>query len=267
MCDNWSRYLIEAFPENISNEISVVAEILPNKEKVIIEFNKKKVEIIQELTNFEVDVYESKYKFNDMLWNYKIIDGEHSVIPPLIHNFNVFRVKLIKEFIYIPNRIYINEVEDNIIEKLGEIQKIIIYCLYTRHYNGYVRQKYIEKLLDKYEYFIIPYIVKMIGENVSEIMEIIEEYIDANNDNIVHFIANNLYYWYGIRGKISSNWNIYQKEKYPNFNKYIGRKLEKKINKLYNEFCENNKIENEKNNLRKLVKIEMQNARTSHNKR
>jgi hypothetical protein len=239
---NWNEYIIQAFPKNVSNEVIGILDILPYNRKVIVNFRGEKIEIIPKYQNGKFFIQDKMFDFNDIKYDFGNYENRD-----LTYNFIPFSVRLNKEYIKIPYRIYINEVEDETIQDLNEIQKTILYCLYSRHYNGFVRQKYIKKLLYKNDRFIAPYIIQIIGENISEIMEGIDKYIDINVENVTEFLAYNLYFWKDIKGKVQSNWNLFQREKYPVFKEYIGRILEKKIDKIYDDFCKKNKIKNEIN--------------------
>lgn len=82
--------------------------------------------------------------------------------------------KLNRDIVKIPYRIYFLDVEDEKIDCLTEIQKLILYCLYTRSSNGYMREKYVRKLLDiDLEEWMIPFVVKLCDEYVVEILEVI----------------------------------------------------------------------------------------------
>jgi hypothetical protein len=238
MWNNWNEYVIKAFPKDVSNEVVGVLEILPYNKKLTIQSKGENIEILPEYQNGKFYIQDKMYDFNNMIYDCENIENYD-----LTYNFFTFRVSLIDEFIKIPYRIYINEVENDIIDKLSGTQKIILYCLYSRNYNGYIRQKYIEKLLDKKEYFITPYVIEMIGEYVPEIMVLLDEYIEENKTNIMQYICYNIYKWRDISGRVSSNY-LYHKEKYPKYKEYIGAKLVKKINKYYNDYCIENKIYN-----------------------
>ena len=49
----------------------------------------------------------------------------------------------------IPYRMYLLDISDVEYEKLTQTQKQILCCIYTRSCNGYIREKYLRKLLDK----------------------------------------------------------------------------------------------------------------------
>lgn len=61
-----------------------------------------------------------------------------------------------------PYRMYLDEPEETVIQSLSDNQKLILACLYTRSHNGYIRQKYVEQILNMdFPKWCIPYIVKL----------------------------------------------------------------------------------------------------------
>lgn len=78
----------------------------------------------------------------------------------------------------------------------NEIEEILTYCLYTRHHSGYVREKYLRKLLDEkllHNYpFINAFIIRLLGEYVLEIWTLIHDnkYV-FNNISSYTFIKEN----------------------------------------------------------------------------
>jgi hypothetical protein len=76
----------------------------------------------------------------------------------------------------IPSRIYFPEVNPNTISSLTPIQYSMLCCLYTRHHNGFVRQKYAEKCITLTDPWIPPYILQLLGEYVLEIIVMIQQH-------------------------------------------------------------------------------------------
>ncbi|MDR1218169.1 MAG: hypothetical protein LBK73_01000 [Treponema sp.] len=194
--DKNKNALLNSFPKELHNDAINVFEILPHNENVFI------------------NCYNENYIKND-----------------LIHN-NVETVKLNNDIIKIPCRIYFYEPKN--IENLNNIQKGIVCCVYSRHHNGFVRQKYIQKMVDNKNYWVTPFFVQLFGEYIYEIMEIFDEYLNINMDNCIKFINENQKYWEKIKNRMISCWHEYYRRKYPEFNKYLGKEILEKINKIIN---------------------------------
>lgn len=100
---------------------------------------------------------------------------------------------IISEDIKLPYRINLKEIEEFEIQKLNAQQKQILYCIYTRSIDGYIREKYIRKILDeKIEYWKIPFLIKICDEYIIEILEVIYEKLkNRDNEDIENFYRNN----------------------------------------------------------------------------
>lgn len=130
-------------------------------------------------------------------------------------------------YIKFPYRIYFVDIHDEVLSELTQEQKMILYCLYTRSCNGYVRQKHLKSLLImEYADWTIPYIVKLNDEYIVEILEMTYEFLKHKDtepfkqlylENIKNF---NISY-----DRMVSYWNQYYRYIYKNFDEYIGRKV------------------------------------------
>ena len=137
-------------------------------------------------------------------------------------------VNLDNENLSIPYRIYFDEPNSRDEQKLSEQQKNILNCFYTRHHNGLVRQRRLELLLDKTDYFITPFVLQLLGEYVLEILFIIDTCINEKTiENYRRFMNDNKVYFQQIESKVVSYWNVYyRRPMYPAFrpSKYANRK-------------------------------------------
>ena len=129
--------------------------------------------------------------------------------------------------IKIPYRIYFVDVEVSKIVDLTDVQKEILYCIYTRSCDGYIREKYLNKLLKiDFDYWAIPFIVKLSDEYIVEILQIIYDKLKTrNNDDIKQFCFENKNAIYKSYSRMISYWNEFYRNKETDFHKYIGRKL------------------------------------------
>lgn len=127
----------------------------------------------------------------------------------------------------IPYRMYLLDVADTEYEKLSKIQRQILCCIYTRSCNGYLREKYLRKLLDmSFELWVIPFIVKLCDEYVLEILEIIYDKLkERDNTDIQRFCLMNKVSIRKSYSRMISYWNEYYRGYEFDFRKYVGRKL------------------------------------------
>ncbi|MBQ8746664.1 MAG: hypothetical protein IJZ08_02205 [Clostridia bacterium] len=140
---------------------------------------------------------------------------------------NIITYTLDDSVVEIPYRMYLLDVADAAYETLSQAQKQILCCIYTRSCDGYIREKYLRKLLDMpMELWIIPFIVKLCDEYVIEILEIIYDKLkERDNTNIQAFCLNNKSAIRKSYARMISYWNVYYRRHEWNFKEYIGRKL------------------------------------------
>jgi len=112
------------------------------------------------------------------------------------------------ELVEIPYRFYFKNTEIKL-DNLDELEKVILYCIFSRDNDGYVREKYIQKLieLDKIYDFVIPFLFIITGEYVVEIIEIsllgikkieksiLEKFIEKNSEKIKLIEERMISYW------------------------------------------------------------------------
>lgn len=141
---------------------------------------------------------------------------------------NGFLVSINHNEIYIPERIYFREISEELYDEFTPVQKTIIDCIYTRHENGFIREKYLYNLLKRghYYYWITPFIVKLSGEYVIEILNLLKKYTAQLNDTFIKmFIEENNGFYNLIEQRIISYWNCYYREEFSAREKYVGFQL------------------------------------------
>jgi len=131
-------------------------------------------------------------------------------------------------------RVYLLEPNPKDEEKLSSIQKLILHCIYSRHSNGWIREKHLNFLFTNEYYFTAPFIIHLAGEYLIELLTII--YVNISNKNLIYlteFIKENPKFWALSKNRILSYWNEFYRSKFNSFEDYIGKKI---INKLeYNK--------------------------------
>ena len=135
--------------------------------------------------------------------------------------------KLSFQTVNIPYRIYLTEPTDAEIATLSDVQKQILYCLYTRSCDGHLREKYVKKLLkSNIQEWCIPFIVKLCDEYVIEILYVIYESLrERENSDIKEFCINNKSTICRSNSRMISYWNEYYRKNICNLDEYVGNKL------------------------------------------
>lgn len=190
--------ILNAFPAALRKDVEKVIEIIPVEQKVL---------------HADGNFYQMS----------SLIDSNEQIIF------------LDKELLRIPNRIYINEPNQDNEKLLTTLQKTILNCIYLRHENGFVRQRRLELLHGKTDYFVVAFIFQLLGEYVIEILEVIDKLIDEKNIGLyARFIDENPKLWQKTESRVISYWNAYYRRpqypeylppKYASRNEYIGQKI------------------------------------------
>ena len=133
-----------------------------------------------------------------------------------------------------PYRVFF--IDDNeLYEELDEEEKIIYDCIFTRHCDGYIREKHIRNILSKdFDDNCMPYILRVASEHVIEIVDLVYKKLANRNNELFHkFCINNIQLVKKNYQRMVSYWNYFYRDKCFRFKNYIGRKLFKKC------FCPN----------------------------
>lgn len=81
-----------------------------------------------------------------------------------------FDVRVYDDLLSIPYRIYNAEPAATDLAALSAIQQAMVHCLYTRHNDGFVRQRHLSAVIGADYPWVAPYVVQLIGEYVVEIV-------------------------------------------------------------------------------------------------
>ncbi len=85
-----------------------------------------------------------------------------SILPTNPHGVGHFKVQVNGEAVEIPNRVYHNPALIDV-SKLGERPRHLVDCILTRHSDGYVRQKYLEKIIGSNRPWVPAYVIKLLA--------------------------------------------------------------------------------------------------------
>jgi hypothetical protein len=96
-----------------------------------------------------------------------------SILPENPHGVGHFVVQVNGEMIEIPNRVYHNPALIDV-SKLDSLQRHLVECILMRHRDGYVRQKYLDKIIGSNHPWVPAYVIQLLGEYVVEIQQLIE---------------------------------------------------------------------------------------------
>jgi hypothetical protein len=109
-----------------------------------------------------------------------------------------------------------------VVATLTATQRTILHCLYSRHHDGWVRQRHLEHIVASTEPWVVPFVVRLAGEYVLEIIEVIERGLPANRAVHGDFIVRNPEFFARTERRIVSYWACYYRRAYPEFAAYPG---------------------------------------------
>jgi hypothetical protein len=123
----------------------------------------------------------------------------------------------------IPYRIHSSPPPELFLKLSSTEMRLRVYCNYTRHHDGFLREKCLKKILGANSMIVTPYIFQLCGEYVEEIIRIIFDNKDQLNElHFQEFIRSNHSYYKKTRDRMISYWDCYYRHQYPKLKDYVG---------------------------------------------
>lgn len=142
-----------------------------------------------------------------------------------------FAVFVEHEKLDIPERIYNPEISEDVTAQWSELNRAVYACLYTRHHDGHTRQRHLRSILSLSETWVAPFVIRLIGEYVIEILAEIQEGLSdlesqgARRTLYGTFVAANPDFMALTSARVISYWSCYYRFDYPRFADYPGSQL------------------------------------------
>lgn len=140
-----------------------------------------------------------------------------------------FEVEVQGETVAIPSRVYNEEPGAECARALSETQRMVLHCLYSRHHDGRVRQRHLERIVASGEPWAVPFVVQLAGEHVLEIITSIAQGLpgltepgSAQRRLYGEFIARNPAFFARTERRVVSYWSCYHRREYGAFGTYPG---------------------------------------------
>jgi hypothetical protein len=132
----------------------------------------------------------------------------------------VFMVRADGEDLTIPYRIYNPEPTVEEWSDEASAAHLVRLCFYSRHNDGFVRQRAVRGLLKRSEEWIVPFVVQLVGEYVFEIVDDIHNGLDLRAGSETsrtygRFAADNKAFIDLTSQRVTSYWNCYHRFQYP----------------------------------------------------
>jgi hypothetical protein len=139
-------------------------------------------------------------------------------------------VKVGEETLHIPVRVYFEDPDETLISTLTSTQKAILGTLYTRHNNGFVREKWLRQIIKLEEYWLPPFVLQLMGEYVLEIISFLADNEDSlKKEPYIRFIRENPEFDFRTTQRILSYWDAYYRWRIPRYKEYLSYKLAQNI--------------------------------------
>ena len=123
------------------------------------------------------------------------------------------------EPVHIPWRIY--STEPALPSTVSDLQRTIVACLYTRHHNGFIREKYLSDLFRPSYSWIPPFVLQLVGEYVLEIVELINRNMSELEFSVYKRFANENKEFVALtRARVISYWDCYYRQRRWKFRNY-----------------------------------------------
>ncbi|MFD8481160.1 hypothetical protein [Kitasatospora sp. NPDC059673] len=156
-----------------------------------------------------------------------------AVMPPAGHTTDRgFTVLVNGRRVVVPVRIYHDEPSAEAAAALTRRQRQLLHCLYTRHHNGRIRQRHLERIVASTDPWVVPFVLQLASEYVLVILCLIHGKLaglaaPGTEGRRVYgrFVADNPAYFALTGQRVLSYWNCYHREEYPDFRSYPGSAL------------------------------------------
>lgn len=125
------------------------------------------------------------------------------------------------EPVVIPARVYYPELSPSVIGGLSHLEAAVAAAVYSRHHDGFVRQRQLGTLLDADEPWTVPFIVQLLGEYVIQICRDIERFArtalparPAMQESLSAFFRDNCCFAELTRRRAISYWSCYYRDQF-----------------------------------------------------
>lgn len=115
---------------------------------------------------------------------------------------------------------------DSLSSKLDDPLALIYACIQSRHHEGHVRQRQIERLAGASEHWVMPFVVQLCSEYVVEILQEIETCLPLLDKQIYGAVLrDNPAFLALAQQRMTSYWDCYYRRRQPERETYVGFRL------------------------------------------
>ncbi|MCY1200639.1 hypothetical protein D9M72_120720 [compost metagenome] len=150
------------------------------------------------------------------------------ICPSVMHGRGL-SVIVQDEWLTLPYRVQ-HGGSDSLSSKLDEPQALIYACIQSRHHDGHVRQRQIERLAAASEHWIVPFMVQLCSEYVVEILQHIEACLPLLDTHIyATVLRDNPAFLDLAQKRMTSYWDCYYRRRGLRSGTYVGFRLFKQF--------------------------------------
>lgn len=154
-----------------------------------------------------------------------------SQFPVSEQGWSAFSVDVRHEEVLIPRRIY-HEPSQVMAIHFSDSEALIAACLLTRHHDGFVRQRCLERIIESREDWVPPFVIQLSGEYVVEIIEVIYANLQQlDRMQYRTFLQANSEFFAKTAQRVRSYWQCYYRHRYT-WEGYPGNQIMSFLEKL-----------------------------------
>ena len=137
----------------------------------------------------------------------------------------------------IPYRIYEGPTNPVVLSLFPRGARELRLCSLTRHYDGHVRERYIKVVMAIDNPVVAPYIIRLCGEYVIEILYSIQLNLASYNHGFLRsFILENRRFYEKNRRRMVSYWDCYYRSDFPKISDYVGYRIFTQLDEIAQDF-------------------------------
>jgi hypothetical protein len=172
----------------------------------------------------------------------ELAESVQSVVPLLVDGqlrppSEGFRAEVREEFLEIPYRVYYRP------ERVRDLVKsaregVIVACLGARHYEGYLREECLARVLSVEAAWVVRFVVQLVGEYVLPILQVIERAMPTLRGTLyVEYVSKNRFLFETIGRRAVSYWDAYHRGQYPKLSDYPGFRIHSELRRMSEKMC------------------------------
>ncbi len=131
-----------------------------------------------------------------------------------------------RERLEIPGRLYSQPLDDRLIESLPETHQLLARCWFTRHHDGFVRQRSLAGIPSLGSELVLPFVLLLTGEYLIEILDDIWSRRDElDRGAMLQFASSNRPLIARTSQRVRSYWDRYHRLAHWDYTAYVGSRI------------------------------------------